>query len=328
MCSCSTVSNEDNFDLEKENARFNSLYISIEKLNGKFSPEIQKATSRGGNGELVPPENPDDTHPERIIADAAYSIAKRGADAIGASVGGWAGKHIGATLGAMGGNPVTAIGGWVIGRWAGRTVGSALASAVIHQRFLEDTVNNHDGDPIVPIDSVADRGKQLEIGNVHNILLYKLTANKSRYLGTFNIINYDSLYSCVLEYADELEFELDSAFYSSYAKQEFVNAIQCIENSMSNYVYGNSSIEETSSNIFNTLGTRYNIDESEINGVSGISSLILSECEYLESDEIEEYANSVSSLISNSEIGNEAKEELIGEIEVLKSSNIFWTKIQ
>lgn len=105
-------------------------------------------------------------------------------DAVGAAVGSWIGKQLGAGLGLISGNPVIGVVGYAAGRkfggWAGSVGASALAEKYYNPSIstAPDFSGNFVPSTIQYTESLDCPSEDVTFGDLHNYCLYHLVDNR------------------------------------------------------------------------------------------------------------------------------------------------------
>lgn len=143
------------------------------------------------------------------------------ADDVGAVVGNWIGKQLGASVGVASANPLLAVGGYIVGGKMGGVVGCAAASYaayLITQKAESVTYENSASNMSATVDP-----NELSYGELHNVLIDKVRVRVNEHLqiNPDGSVDVQRIYNDMLRAEKELGI-VDPVSASSYYKNEMI----------------------------------------------------------------------------------------------------------
>lgn len=246
------------------------------------------------------------------------------ADQLGKVAGGWCGKWAGGALGSLTGNPAIT----VLGVWGGRRIGQvtgAILCSYLAQKYLCTkhnisariiSLNLNSGNIYVDNDSM---------GIIHNKILCTLTKQDAKYSLPNNQIDCDLVYKDCIDllkqqgiYNDTIALDCDyKADLINFCKNSAPWIASCYEGKIS----GNDVLEKGAE----TLQNSFNVSDEDIKELKKVCKGTINNNSKKTPQQINNYANDVSSLIQNNHSLNEKeKANISSSLSVGLNSSLYW----
>lgn len=309
------VSCSNNLDItpcnkaEPEAQEIASFYLKIDSINEKYSTSNGIYVSRG--------------YISNYTVDSA-------ADAVGSFVCSKLFSWAGASVGAVCGNPVVAVGGYLVGRKIGTYAGAAAAS--IGSAWFRDKWGSRSSSPhnlalnenyVVPIND----SNNLSDGELHNLIVSKLLKNIDKYITIDGDLNYDILIEDALQYEKELcPDEEYTDEYKALWLPKAVEQTKRIVNSSSLLINDNSN--DFLNDVYNNLIPEIKITKEEFDNANILNEKTLSTYMVLDEGNILDYSNDIDTIIDNSNLNPELKTDLKSSNSILLNSTLIWREVK
>lgn len=332
---CNVISSQTAYSLESEpynsdEVAFEEFIQNLDSLNLIYSDSI--TISRGGGSEI--------TKNAAIVA----------ADLVGEKAGAYGGKWLGSVLCAGSGNPVVVALGYFGGKKVGSILGYSFASAltkyVLDRSLLESSYPMITGfvadcslkpsviqrqrmelDSSLYYDIPEDLITQSDsIGYYHNLIMCEIDRNRHN-LMTNGEIDADKLYDFIVEYLYLRKIVPFEFFYNRDIRAGFKDLGQTALN-VSWKAYGNGySIEYVTSSHSTILKNKYRLDpNTEFPYYRRINNLVINQCCQMQIPQIKSYAHELNTLILNSNMSLELKEEALYNCQFSVNSSLCWNQ--
>lgn len=315
---CSTnneLADISNSNIEDENT-FTSDELSVINLNAKIDSinneyASKMVLSRGFGGWVI------------------SSKLEKSADHAGKIVGSWIGKKIGCAAGCViGGNPVTGIGGYVIGRYVGGIAGSAAASYGASLAVL--WVLNQQSKCSAPMrlshetNINTEQKDSLSFGELHNLIMKRLISNKDKYINTDSTLNYGLILDDCVAYA----IEYDSANYANQTLNEekslLIKQAQVIEECVKQAQKNEKDSEYFYNDVYNRLKGVVDIDKDLYKKLINLDLKVEEAYQNLNEEEALQYEKEIDKAIDEAIVNPELRQEFKTSNSVIASSTQLW----
>jgi len=283
----------------ESNSSFDKFLESLDSLNSKYNAVEVKSP----------------------VQDMAVGTV---ADLIGEKIGQWAGKELGAGVGVVTANPAIGVLGYIIGRQVGGVVGSATLSYVAGKIFLtQSQMNNLVGTPWANSGFMQKiYNGNLTYGSLHNYLINQVRTNGETYLNNDNSIDFENIFNDILEMADSCNY-VDSLGHNESYQSTFLSFCEDFIDITVDAKNSNTSVEDYLDSLSDLL-IEEGIPTSSVSRFMLLTSSLLSATSGLSDEELASYENDFYSLVSNSEMGAEAKGEVMKTGSIAINSLMFW----
>lgn len=298
MCACEKAKTTENVIANEEEAMALVLQ-SIDELNASYGYVETRS---------IPKE---------------YAVAT--ADAAGTLIGRWAGKHVGAGIGVITGNPVIGVVGYVGGRkfggWAGYVLASALAKELCPGRQI--IPNN----PFV-LNSLPYSAtglyllEDLSSGDVHNFLLDKFVETETAFFTPEGTVNSEELFDELQGLADEYNVE-DPLLSIEPWKETMAQFYEELAVIMNNAASNNEDPEITVSNMQKAM-ENIGVPAEETQVFCPLMSKLISCAATLRPNRVKSYERDYVTLINASKVSMEKKLNFIDIGSVAIMSSAYW----
>lgn len=310
IMSCSkTVDNNTMKTANKQEQAYEELMNGIKSLNDDFGCSMEPVTKGTGR-------------------DVTRDIA----DIFGCYLGQRFGSTIGASAGAVTGNPVVGVVGYMAGRRYGGIIGSIAASAIAgsvydwcHGGYAITVPGESDKVANMPLDDDSlyvdvHIDDNASYGDVHNVMLSILRSNGKSYISYSGEVLIEELYNDIAVIAERLDIE-DVLYYDSdynaYIQEYFEN----VGAVTMNYII-NSVDAEYSDCIYDCV-VNMEVPEEDAQMVLDLSRK-LEAAASLDEDQTDEYEEAFAELVDNSSIDEEDKAIVKNTGSVAIRSKKYW----
>lgn len=317
------------------NADFWNSFDSINNAKGK-SKDVPYFQTRGV-GDIPTIKN------DYTEIKAYNRIGRKFADQVGRVAGGLGGKWVGATVGGvLTENPA--------GVWLGRTVGKQVGKYVggIVASYLADIYNNHSnvtvnpsipGQPSIggglwpdklPSPGVAPSTPTTcedSIGIIHNKIMAKLTANKSKYIKNNNI-NTNQIYLDCVQYLKQEGIYNDTISYDQDYRKSVIDYALNVASEADDCYNGKISGNEVLDRAINLLKEKYSITEDEALTIKHLCLSVTETATGMSLEQAQDYTDGLNAVIINSDMPKEQKANISSFVNLAISSSLYWDNIE
>lgn len=247
-------------------------------------------------------------------------------DQLGKVAGGWCGKWAGGALGSLSGNPAFT----VFGVWAGRRVGQitgAILCSYIAEKYLceKKSLSLKNFANLNPVGNVYVNNDSM--GVIHNNIMHKLTQQSSKYGNSnadyeeifkdcINLLKQEGIYNDTI--ATDTKYRKDII---EYCKEIAPLVASCYEGKISgNYLLDSGA---------NSLQQKFNVSDEDIAELKKLSTSVTNTSYKKSSNDINRYANSLSTVIKNSkELNEDEKNNISSLTSIAINSSMYWDNLE
>lgn len=307
LVSCSSDHVVDVQSPKMELDKTNAFISKLDSLNSVYSSMGYTLATRG------------------YVSDYAISTA---ADGVGSFIGkrlfGWAGSAIGAACG----NPIVAVGGYIVGRKFGSCAGSAVAS--IGAAWILDQLKTHavcntlfvlNEGYVVPIENPDN----LSEGELHNLILEKLLRNFDNYVMIDGNLNDENLMEDAYKFENEIS---PCEEYDTYKAVYMPKSVEQIKRIVNSSVLLKESTDAFLNDVYNNLIPEIQITKKEFDNANILNEKMLSTYMVLDTTTMKNFYEDINKTIDCSNIDTELKVELKNSNSVLRNSTMLWREVQ
>lgn len=264
------------------------------------------------------------TRGNSLVQYGAGHITEKLADSAGNIVGGQIGKNIGCALGSLFGNPVTAIGGYVVGRYVGRVAGSFLCSYAANvitnaffrsRAFAGDTLND---DYYIPENYIDVNDS---VGYYHNLAMTELYENRNKYFLSNGDLNYDLIYDDLVVVLRANGFADQGMLDDAELKASVISYTKVNVKYIKEYNSGTLSTDEYHSKLVEDMKQR-GLPEESVVAFSDFAKEVVETTSLLSNDDKKDYADDVNAMIQKSALDDSLKEEMRATTNMIVNSSI------
>lgn len=296
---------QDDVKKETSNEEIADFCVKLDSLNSVYS---EANTTRG------------------LVSDYVVSAV---ADNVGKFVGGKIFSWAGSAIGAASGNPVVAVGGYLIGRKFGGAACSAVASMgaawLWSHRKTRATVNSSlvlDKNYVVPIenpDSLSD-------GELHNLILAEFLKNLDKYIMSDGNLDY----ALMLE--DAYKYENEAAPFKEYATYKSVCEPKALEQ-IRRVVTSSEFLEESDNkeflnDVYEKLIPEIKMQRQEFDKANILNEKVISTYIELNDAMAKKYSKEIDKAIDASLSDPNLKYELKSSNNLLLNSTTIWKNVK
>lgn len=316
------------------NADFWNSFDSINDAKEKL--KTSRSLQTRGVGDMPTVKN------DYTEVKANNRIGRKFADQVGRFAGGLGGKWAGGIVGgALTENPA--------GLWLGKTIGKQVGKYVggIVSSYLADIYNNHNNVAVNPnIPGQAPTGglwpdklpspgvapstpttSEDSIGIIHNKIMAKLTANKSKYIKNNNI-NTNQIYLDCVQYLKQEGIYNDTISYDleyrrsviDYALKVASDAVECYNGKIS----GNDVLDRG----IKLLKEKYSITEDEALTIKRLCLSVTDTATGMSLEQAQDYTDCLNAVIIDSDMSTEQKANMSSFVNLAISSSLYWDNIE
>jgi hypothetical protein len=296
------------------NVDFENFMLSVDSLNATYESPV----SRGFLG----------------------YFGKNLADQAGRAGGRFLGRWLGSAIGAAAANPALACIGYVGGQYVGGIVGYAAASAAA------DLLLCSEGQPSCPTGDMqlivdfnikpslltpvysTSRSTEIDsrcdsIGYYHNYVMVKINQNKNKYLSDGSL-NMDLLYNDIIRFFKEVGVYSEPLENNELVKTEIKKSSKDIALLTLQNLQNEGSEEQLVNLQCDYLENKCLVTSEELYIYRNFTLLIAQKCSELSETDIHLYANDLNTLIANSQLSPELKEEVAVSAMTTINSSLCW----
>lgn len=256
-------------------------------------------------------------------------LVETAADAVGGYIGSKLFSWVGISIGAACGNPVVAVGGYLVGGKVGKAAGAAAASigtawaidcfsrsSTPHNLVLNENY-------VVPIND----SNNLSDGELHNLIVARLLKNIDNYVTIDGNLNYERLLEDAFTYEKELcpDEEYTDEFKALWLPKAMEQTERIVKSSS---LLIDMDSNEFLDDVYNNLIPEIQITKVEFDNANILISKTLSTYMILDDNNILNYSKDVDKVIDNSNLNPELKSDLKSSNSILLNSTLIWREVQ
>lgn len=261
------------------------------------------------------------------------AILTAAADRAGGMLGSWIGGHIGAGLGVVTANPVVGVVGYLGGRKIGSVAGFAAAS------YLADIVLNnqsdYNSDPNcsfylslydalynqVSMEVDIPNESNYSVGEVHNMILAKLSTNGKTYRNEDGSFNTDELYNDAVQLETQIGINSTISSNDTY-KNTFLSFYQDVITAAQRKVVQRRSDEQYKEDLIQATINR-GLPADEVREITCITDMLIASADLEHEDKIA-YGQEFAVIVENSSLPEREKSAVIEAGSVTIFSIEYW----